>query len=319
MAEKKLLIFHQGALGDFVLAFPALIRLKKRFTAVDAVCQPQLGELAKELGLLDNWFSHDTACLASLFSDAIDPVVTDLLNRYDEIILFSFSKDLAHAIEQVRPRPVHRIPPRPEPADQIHVALHLLKKLATYRLLTDVGDSNALEPSPLSKQPEALGNPLDCQKVLLHPGAGSQKKMWPLKNFLQLERLLESDGYTSEYILGPAEGFLKDALQIHTARQKVVHRPANVPALAALLKTSGGYIGNDSGVSHLAAFLGLPTVAVFGPSNPEMWRPIGPRVATVYPRHSKGSSADTHPKTPAPTDSFAGITPAAVLSAFHKI
>ena len=319
MVEKKLLIFHQGALGDFVLTFPALIRLKKHFTPIDAVCKPQLGELAKGLGLIENWFSQDAARFASLFSDTIDPDVKNLLNTYDEIILFSFSKDLAQSINQIRHYPVHRIPPRPQPTDNIHVALHLLKNLVSCGLIAADNNLNTFEQPSFYGQKEVLYNSLHSRQVLLHPGAGSQKKMWPVTNFVQLERLLTSDGYRPEYIMGPADRFLSDALRTPGARQSVVHTPENIPALAALMKTAGGYIGNDSGVSHLAAYIGLPTVAVFGPSDPEIWRPIGPRVQIVRPKFPRGPGVAPHPKNSESPDGLAEITPAAVLDTFYKL
>jgi ADP-heptose:LPS heptosyltransferase len=319
MSEKKLLIFHQGALGDFVLTFPALIRLKKHFTSIDAVCKPQLGELAKGLGLIDNWFSQDAARFASFFSDSIDPDVKNLLNTYDEIILFSFSEDLAQSINQTRHHPVHRISPRPKPTDNIHVAVHLLKNLARCGLIAEDNDLNAPEQPSFYLQHAVFYKPSHSQKVLLHPGAGSKKKMWSITNFLQVERLLKSDGYRPEYIIGPADRFLRDELRMPGVRQRVVHTPENIAALIALMKTAGGYIGNDSGVSHLAAFFGLATVAVFGPSNPEMWRPIGPRVQIVRPRFHRGPGIDPHPENSDGQDYFAEITPAAVLDVFYNI
>ncbi len=319
MVEKKLLIFHQGALGDFVLTFPALIRLKKHFTPIDAVCKPQLGELAKDLGLIENWFSQDAARLASLFSDSIDPDVKNLLNTYAEIILFSFSKHLAQSINHIRHHPVHRIPPRPQPTDNIHVALHLLNNLVSCGLIAAENSLNPFEQPSFYGPKEVLYNSLHSRQVLLHPGAGSQKKMWPLTNFVQLEKLLKSDRYRPEYIMGPADRFLSDALRTPDARQSVVHAPVNIPALAALIRTAGGYIGNDSGVSHLVAYLGLPTVAVFGPSDPEMWRPIGPRVQIVRSRFHHGPEVEPHRKNPNSQDCFAEITPAIVLDAFYKI
>jgi hypothetical protein len=53
--------------------------------------------------------------------------------------------------------------------------------------------------------------------------------------------------------------------------------------LAALLVECSGYVGNDSGVSHLAAALGVPTAAVFGPTDPAVWAPVGPKVSVVGP------------------------------------
>jgi ADP-heptose:LPS heptosyltransferase len=52
--------------------------------------------------------------------------------------------------------------------------------------------------------------------------------------------------------------------------------------LAAVLKASIAYLGNDSGITHLAASLGFPTVALFGPTNPTVWGPRGPGVRIIY-------------------------------------
>jgi ADP-heptose:LPS heptosyltransferase len=119
--------------------------------------------------------------------------------------------------------------------------------------------------------------------------------------------------------MGPAERFLKAEFRTPGAGHRVVHTPDNIAALKALLESAGGYIGNDSGVSHLAAYLGLPTVAVFGPSDPKMWRPMGPRVQIVRPRFHRGPGIEPHPKNSASPDCFAEITPAIVLDAFYKI
>ena len=51
--------------------------------------------------------------------------------------------------------------------------------------------------------------------------------------------------------------------------------------LGAALARAGLFLGNDAGVSHLAAATGAPTLALFGPTDPALWAPVGPRVATL--------------------------------------
>jgi ADP-heptose:LPS heptosyltransferase len=58
-------------------------------------------------------------------------------------------------------------------------------------------------------------------------------------------------------------------------------RHLSLPQAAALLQRCRLYVGNDSGVSHLAGRLGVPTAAVFGPTDPAVWRPLGPHVQPV--------------------------------------
>ena len=61
----------------------------------------------------------------------------------------------------------------------------------------------------------------------------------------------------------------------------VVARDLPLRVLAGRLAGAGLYLGNDSGVSHLAAAAGAPTLALFGPTDPAVWSPVGPRVETV--------------------------------------
>jgi ADP-heptose:LPS heptosyltransferase len=122
---------------------------------------------------------------------------------------------------------------------------------------------------------------------LIHPGSGSRKKCWPVSNFVRIARSLRARGQRPEFILGPAEYDLAEILTRQFFQQDEysgkVYRMDNLTEIALRLKASGGFIGNDSGISHLSAFLGLPTVAVFGPSDPQRWRPVGRNVAIVRP------------------------------------
>jgi ADP-heptose:LPS heptosyltransferase len=80
-------------------------------------------------------------------------------------------------------------------------------------------------------------------------------------------------------IAGPADDV--PAAKLAAAGYPVA-RPPDLLALAALLARVDVYLGNDSGVSHLAAALGVPTVAIFGPTDPRIWAPRGPRVTVLW-------------------------------------
>jgi ADP-heptose:LPS heptosyltransferase len=112
---------------------------------------------------------------------------------------------------------------------------------------------------------------------LIHPGSGSIRKNWHISNFIKVCSILESYGMNPEFILGPAEDFFGEKLQ----EQHTVHIVYDLPELVLMLKKAGGFIGNDSGITHVSAFMGVPTVSVFGPSDPEIWRPVGPAVKIV--------------------------------------
>ena len=97
--------------------------------------------------------------------------------------------------------------------------------------------------------------------VAIHPFSGRARKNWPLERY----RALRLD-LPVEFTAGPEE-------KLGEAR-----RFDDLAELARWLASASVYIGNDSGISHLAASLGTPTVALFGPTRPEVWAPRGPRV-----------------------------------------
>jgi ADP-heptose:LPS heptosyltransferase len=89
--------------------------------------------------------------------------------------------------------------------------------------------------------------------------------------------------------------------------------------LAGRLKAGGGFIGNDSGVSHLAAFIGLPTVAVFGPSDPEIWKPMGRAVKVVRSDLECSPCFETKTVGCEEIECFNRITPETVLASFYGL
>jgi ADP-heptose:LPS heptosyltransferase len=85
-----------------------------------------------------------------------------------------------------------------------------------------------------------------------------------------------------EYVLGPADSHLNDGLNRVGETAK---RIDDLIVLSKELTASAAFVGNDSGVSHLSAFLGLPTVVLFGPSDPKRWAPMGTHVRIVGPEN----------------------------------
>ncbi len=272
--KEKYLIFHQGALGDFVLTFPALVRLKERAT-IDVCCQNHLGQLALSLGIADHSFPSESRRFASLFSDDIDPELRKFVANYNMIFLISFSSELENNIREITNVQVHRIPPRPPPQQQVHIAEYLLKhldKIVPFKMTTpSLADLFLTIP----KYYDSSG------KVLLHPGSGSSRKNWPLENFIRLNILLKKRGMFTTWVLGPAEHFMVNELKKRGLGDKEVHLIHDLLDFLDLLKHAAGFIGNDSGLSHLSAFLGIPVISIFGPSDPKRWRPIGPLVKVV--------------------------------------
>lgn len=173
------------------------------------------------------------------------------------------------------------------PAAGIHAAQHLASAIVSVP-----SDLDALSP-PTLRCPRELRiharEWLDRQfgrgirPVAVHPGSGGRRKCWPAHRFAEVATRLDAPILLIE---GPADS---DACRDFTeglAPSVPVVRATGEPlsSIAALLMESRAYVGNDSGVSHLAAALGVSTVAVFGPTDPAVWAPLGPKVVVLAPQ-----------------------------------
>ena len=124
--------------------------------------------------------------------------------------------------------------------------------------------------------------------VVIQPGSGGPHKCWCLDNFLTIAQNLQSRGIDVLFLLGPAEleRFDDTTIRETIGRVSRVLTDLSLTQVLGLLSCVDGFIGNDSGITHLAAALGITTLAVFGPTNPAVYKPVGPSV-TVFSSSSK--------------------------------
>lgn len=113
--------------------------------------------------------------------------------------------------------------------------------------------------------------------VAVHPGSGAPAKNWPRDRFVEAARRL-AGGRPWLLVLGPAEA------EAPAPPSALVAREWPLRILGAALASAGLFLGNDSGASHLAAAAGAPTLALFGPTDPALWSPVGPWARTLRAR-----------------------------------
>lgn len=270
------LVFHQAALGDFVLTFPLLRGLKPPVTVISSWSKSLLAEKAiPGMTPMSIELFEFTRLYAPGGPTALSPAVREVFEGVTAVVSFVARAGESWADNVARLAPKAKIAfvePRPNEASDWkgHVEdWHLLQ-------LREQGFD--LTPAPPVRHIPGDG------AVVVHAGSGGLDKCWPSDRFEQLIDTLRHDGREVRPVLGEAEAerWPPDLLQRwrETLGAKV---PTDLIALHDLLATASLYIGNDSGPTHLAAQLGVPTVALFGPSDPARWAPRGPHVTVLAP------------------------------------
>jgi len=224
--------------------------------------------------LLD-WDSPATAGLFAPEGSATG-ALRRALSGIELAIAYTRNADLVRNLAGVVPRVLAHDPlPRGESE---HAASWLARPLATLGVAAD-----ALPP-PCTPSPGEAGRAREAQGDLersflaVHPGSGSAEKTWPAERFAALVRTL-SPIRSWLLVEGPADAASVRPLEGIPGMRLARSLPPRV--LGTLLASAGLFVGNDSGVSHLAAAWGAPTLALFGPTNPAVWAPQGPRVRVV--------------------------------------
>jgi ADP-heptose:LPS heptosyltransferase len=278
--REKTLVFHQGALGDVVLSFPAIQRLKEeRGMAVTLLCQDEIGRMACALNIVEDHLPIEGARFAALYSPELSHDLKALLRLYETLVLVGFPSDVEAGLRQNFRGKTFGITARPPAEEETHVAVHVIEQMEAKGLLTPRSGSLGGEGiGPLAFPRGNTGEKRRSRDVLLiHPGAGSRRKRWPLERFLSVAAAISQTGSTQvALVIGPAERDLLSMIRKEAGDRISVHEVERLSQVMALMGCSKCFLGNDSGLSHMAACMGIPTVTVFGPSSAKRWSPLGP-------------------------------------------
>ncbi len=294
-AVHSTLVIHQGALGDFILALPALETIQKAFPDARSTVlgYPRILELVKERFYAHEIFSIDQRGMATFFirEGLLDLNLSEFFRKFDVIVVFG--KDGGGTVIGNLKRvcqgqiiPINSFPPWD---GNIHVTDHLLTQFCS--LGFPVSDSRPKLHLNESDREWARDfwktkglSPEDRSKVIIvHAGSGSKKKVWPLDRFANLVRTLkEESGSKILIVLGPAEGpEVQKAFEREGETRFVLAKGLSLLQLGSIMEGCWFFVGNDSGISHMAAALGLPTIVIFGPTDHRVWSPKGERTFVV--------------------------------------
>lgn len=287
----SVLLIHGGTLGDFVLTLSIIRALKSAgANRITVLARGPHAFLARRGGAEAFW-DIDVSPWHHLFSPALaaPAPVRQQLFGLDLAIDFLGGSALVRGLSAAGIKRVIRVDPRPRPEYHGHIVEQWMADLVDAAL--DLGPI----PSPHVEISETeasraradllqlLGVESDTM-VLIHPGSGSNAKCWPVDRFIGLARRMQTRQFGVVFLIGPAEidRWPPTVLRQLTEVGPVINDPS-IDRLSQFLAAADLYIGNDSGVSHLAAAVGTPTLTIFGPTCPVRWSPRGPRVAVVGP------------------------------------
>jgi heptosyltransferase-2 len=278
----KILVIRGGAIGDFILTLPAIAALRSHFPEayLEVLGYPHIVQLAEAGGLVNAARSIDARPLAAFFARGGDLTgdMVDYFSEFDLIVSYLYDPDHIFRNNVGRCSPAQFIPGphRPEAASQLHaskVYLQPLERLAIFE--ADPVPRLSLAGSPPGPEPERTSEM--GPTLALHPGSGSERKNWPEARWAELlEQIVHASSLNLLLIGGEAEG---ERLQrLAAALPPTRTRVAQSWPLARLgreLARSDAFVGHDSGISHLAAALGLPALLLWGDSDETIWRPPG--------------------------------------------
>ena len=271
----KMVVLRGGAIGDFLLTLPVIAALKQRYPGarIEILGYPHIAALAVAAGLADQVRSIESPTLAGFFAadSVLDPIWCHFFSDSD--LLVSFLHDPRRILQNNILRVSHGQflcgPHRPDESANIHATNVFLKPLESL----GIDDAN---PEPQLRIPVSTEGRLSAGDwIALHPGSGSAQKNWSPERWIQLvKRLLKTTPWRILLMGGEAESSRLETLCAQFSSQRIT--PAiNLPLtlLAQMLSQCQLFLGHDSGISHLAAALGIPGMVLWGPTNANIWRP----------------------------------------------
>jgi heptosyltransferase-2/heptosyltransferase-3 len=117
--------------------------------------------------------------------------------------------------------------------------------------------------------------------AVIHPAAAFATKQWAVEKFARVAEHLVTRGFAIVVITAPAETELAENLGRSVSVPLIAFNDLTLPEVTALASRARLFVGNDSGIAHIAAAVGLPAVIVFGSSNTAHWRPWATAPAEV--------------------------------------
>lgn len=284
LPRRNCLILHSGALGDFVLSWPLVMALgrihpQSRIIVVTHASKGALAEAALRVEATD--IEQGWHALFSEHAQAPEPVARMLAGAHS---IYSFiSRDSDVTTQNLRRTAgegaqVISLAPRPPDGYAQHATQFLVDQL---KFVAPV--KAGAEQMVRSINARGIGAARsDTGEILIHPGSGGEHKRWPAERFVKLIEKLKRKKKSIRVLLGEVEDErMTDAELSALASAADVLRPTSYVQLFNEIRHASVLVANDSGPGHLGGMIGVKTVSIFGATDANVWRPLGPHVKVV--------------------------------------
>lgn len=244
------LIIRPGAIGDLIVSLPALECLRTGYLEVWTA-----GPNVSLMRFADHARSIASSGLDLLAVTEPPAGLLATLRGFDSIISwYGANRPEFRDLTSRLGLPFHFLPALPPEGQGFHASDFYLNQVGPFTTIRSDGIPRIACPSEPGHY------------AVIHPFSGSPRKNWPLEKFRELARNLERQ-MPVRWCAGADDPPLPEAVRI-----------GDLYELGCWLAGARLYVGNDSGITHLAAAVGTPVLALFGPTDPAVWAPRGPNV-----------------------------------------
>ena len=293
-SSPRFLIIRGGAIGDFILTVPVIAAVRERWrnAHIEVLSYPHIAQLAVAPELLNGVREISDRGVATFFAHRgeLDRDFRSYFGQFQQIVSFLYDPDQVFEtnVKTVSRRylaGIHK-PTEPQPPVQaIHASSQLIKVLESLAIYVEnpVARLYPQRAERMFAHDFYRGTP-PRPLIAVHPGSGGESKVWPVANWLELCRwvIAEQKGHVL-LIGGEADQANVELLRSRLPAEKIqLANKLKLPQLGAVLEQATLFIGHDSGISHLAAAVATPSLVLFGPTNPAVWRPLGPGVRILH-------------------------------------
>jgi len=290
--KPRILVIRGGAIGDFVLTLPAIRLLRENFPQahLEILGYKHIVALAEGRFYADATRSIEYGGLSRFFipGTELPEDLVEYFGSFQQIVSYLYDPDRFFEGNLRKAGVKYFLHGSPKLDDSAHAAQQLAQPLEGLALYLEE-KAPALFPSGTDREFAAgfIERAFPGEEgplIALHPGSGGERKNWPAAQWAALGDTLFGVAPGVRVLLVGGEADRAQMAHLQEAwGGRGMHAAIDLPLpeLAAILERARLFLGHDSGISHIAAATGTASLLLFGPTDPEVWGPLGRRVRIV--------------------------------------